>query len=348
MDTRERDNHPLANTHELSAPEGRAHLRHSPDLFHTTFPAMGTIFEIIGRRSADGCAEREELVDAFVTLALDREDRWSKFLPTSEVSSLNAEAGSQAGLSVSAETGDLLARALYFAHMTRGVASPTIGALTTLWDVRGWLRDLADGCQRPIPTHAEIEKTRKQCGVEALSWEADGRFHLADGASLDLGYIAKGYVADELRDMGTDFGLSSVLVSVGTSSVSVAGHRATGAPWRVGIRSLTDDPRGIVGSIELAPGQSLATSGDYVQRLPNLLDGLMIHHLIDPRTGYPADSGVRQATVVAPNGTVAEVASLVLAITGELDAHLWPQVEWLAIRDDGVRTSAGLNWHHSN
>lgn len=346
MAARERDTHPLAESHGVRVAEGQAQLRYSSDLFRTSFPAMGTVFDIIGTPSAGARTERTEIADALATLALNRERRWSRFISTSEVSAINAAAGTGTPVAVSQETENLLASALYFAHATAGVASPTVGALTALWDVRGWLRDLAAGRQRPLPSRMDIETTRKTCGVETVTWMGDGCFCLAEGASLDLGYIAKGVVADELRDKATALGLSSVLVSVGTSSVSVAGHRAPGVPWKVGIRSLSDDPREIIGSIELRHGQSLATSGDYLQRLPDALDGLPIHHLIDPRTGYPANSGVRQATVVAPNGTVAEVASLILAVTGELDARLWPGVEWLILRNDGVESSDGLRWHH--
>ncbi|MDO5720060.1 MAG: FAD:protein FMN transferase [Actinomycetaceae bacterium] len=329
-------------------PEGRARLRHSAELFRTSFPAMGTVIDVTGTGYEYDDINRAQIADSLAALALDREYKWSKFLPTSEVSQLNASAGTGTPVAVSDETQQLLAQALYFAHATGEVASPTVGALTALWDVRGWLRDLARGIQRPLPDPAVVAATRAQCAAGALTQTIDGRFLLAAGCSLDLGYIAKGVVADELRERALELGLSAVVVSVGTSSVSVAGQRAPEVPWRVGIRSLSADPLGIIGSIDMASGQSLATSGDYLQRLPDILDGQVVHHLIDPRTGYPAASGVRQATVVAENGTVAEVASLVLAITGTLDRRLWPQVEWLTIGKDGVKTSAGLRWHPSN
>ena len=94
----------------------------------------------------------------------------------------------------------------------------------------------------------------------------DGRGH-RDGVPcprLDLGGIAKGYTADACRDLAVSMGARGVLVSVGTSSVSVFGTRADGSPWRAGLRDPNGAPTAVSGVVELPVGDmaSLSTSGD--------------------------------------------------------------------------------------
>lgn len=171
--------------------------------------------------------------------------------------------------------------------------------------------------------------------------------------SVDLGGVAKGRTADACRDLAVDLGAAGVLVSVGTSSVAAFGARADGSPWRVGVRDPDGAPTDVCGVVELpADGMgSLSTSGDNLGPLgahvagpaalgapaasgraaavpsdqaradqagsgccAGALPRLRDHHIIDPRTGRPACSGVRQVSVVASSGVLAEALSTAILV----------------------------------
>ena len=160
---------------------------------------------------------------------------------------------------------------------------------------------------------------------------------------LDLGGIAKGYTADACRDLAVELGASGVLVSVGSSSIAVYGTRADSSPWRVGMRDPNGGEASVGGVVELpADGMaSLSTSGDNLgplgarraQMPPGAPSRARDHHIIDPRTGEPARSGVRQVSVVASCGVLAEALSTALLVDPSLDVGdvvaLWSRASGL-------------------
>ncbi|WP_048771103.1 FAD:protein FMN transferase [Cellulomonas flavigena] len=160
---------------------------------------------------------------------------------------------------------------------------------------------------------------------------------------LDLGGIAKGYTADACRDLAAELGASGVLVSVGSSSIAAYGTRADSSPWRVGMRDPNGGEASVGGVVELpADGMaSLSTSGDNLgplgagraQMPPGAPSRARDHHIIDPRTGEPARSGVRQVSVVASCGVLAEALSTALLVDPSVDVGdvvaLWSRASGL-------------------
>ena len=351
-----------------------------PPMWRSSFPAMGTRVDIIGW-GGDGMA----IVNALVEVVARHEDLWSVFRVSSEVSRLNdavastgggsgasrygadsAQAGP--GLVVSEETDRLLRDALALAEATGGAFNPMIGPLVAAWDVKAMRAAYVAGAPLPpAPSSRVVEAALRASSWGLLSRVGERRWAVgvpaesvggvdAPSPRLDLGGIAKGYTADACRDLAVSMGARGVLVSVGTSSVSVSGTRADGSPWRAGLRDPHGVPTAIAGVVELpADGMaSLSTSGDNLGPLgdaralcagpvservsecvaeraadlraretsretPGGGGRIFDHHIIDPRTGYPARSGVRQVSVVASSGVLAEALSTALLVDPSID-----------------------------
>ena len=333
---------------------------------------MGTRVDLIGW-GGDGMA----IVNAIVEVVARHEDLWSVFRVSSEVSRLNAAVASagggegvsrhlaesaeaSAGLVVSEDSDRLLRGALALAEATGGAFNPLIGPLVAAWDVRAMRAAFVAGAPLPpAPSSRVVEAALRASSWGLLSRVGERRWAVgvpaesvggvdAPSPRLDLGGIAKGYTADACRDLAVSMGARGVLVSVGTSSVSVSGTRADGSPWRAGLRDPHGAPTAIAGVVELpADGMaSLSTSGDNLGPLgdaralcagpvaeraadlraretsretPGGGGRIFDHHIIDPRTGYPARSGVRQVSVVASSGVLAEALSTALLVDPSID-----------------------------
>ena len=351
-----------------------------PPMWRSSFPAMGTRVDLIGW-GGNGMA----IVNAIVEVVARHEDLWSVFRVSSEVSRLNAAVASAGGgegvsrygadsaqagpgLVVSEETDRLLRDALALAEATGGAFNPMIGPLVTVWDVKAMRAAYVAGAPLPpAPSSRVVEAALRASSWGLLSRVGERRWAVgvpaesvggvdAPSPRLDLGGIAKGYTADACRDLAVSMGARGVLVSVGTSSVSVSGTRADGSPWRAGLRDPHGAPTAIAGVVELpADGMaSLSTSGDNLgplgdaralcagpvservsecaaERVADLRaretsretpgggGRIFDHHIIDPRTGYPARSGVRQVSVVASSGVLAEALSTALLVDPSID-----------------------------
>ena len=355
-----------------------------PPMWRSSFPAMGTRVDLIGW-GGNGM----EIVNALVEVVARHEDLWSVFRVSSEVSRLNAAVASagggegvsrhlaesaeaSAGLVVSEDTDRLLRGALALAEATGGAFNPMIGPLVAAWDVKAMRAAYVAGAPLPpAPSSRVVEAALRASSWGLLSRVGERRWAVgvpaesvggvdAPSPRLDLGGIAKGDTADACRDLAVSMGARGVLVSVGTSSVSVSGTRADGSPWRAGLRDPHGAPTAIAGVVELpADGMaSLSTSGDNLGPLgdaralcagpvservsecvaeraaeraadlraretsretPGGGGRIFDHHIIDPRTGYPARSGVRQVSVVASSGVLAEALSTALLIDPSID-----------------------------
>ena len=278
---------PPAAAGTKTAPQPPSDARVAPT-WRSSFPAMGTRVDIIGW-GGDGMA----IVNAVVGVVARHEDMWSVFRPSSEVSRLNAavrdaargdggsrwgadSAQASPGLVVSEETDRLLRDALALAEATGGAFNPLIGPLVAAWDVKAMRAAYVAGVPLPpAPSARAVEAALCASSWGLLSRVGERRWAMglsrecaagvdAPSPSLDLGGIAKGYTADACRDLAVSMGARGVLVSVGTSSVSVFGTRADGSSWRAGLRDPHGGPTSVVGVVELPAGgmASLSTSGD--------------------------------------------------------------------------------------
>ena len=235
---------------------------------------------------------------------------WSTWIPTSEVSRLNAAAGGEA-VAVSDETFAVLRRARAGSEANEGLFDVTFAPLGSLWTF-----DTPPGRQGPtrldhVPTVAEVAARRGLVGWRGLA--LDDTAHTARleraGMAVHLGGIGKGAGVDRAVALLRARGFRDFCVQAGGDLY--CGGRKGDRPWRIGIAH-PRQPGALLGALDVSDA-AFSTSGDYERYA--LIDGRRYHHILDPRTGFPAAAS-QSATVLAPTATDAEVLTKVAFILG--------------------------------
>lgn len=238
-------------------------------------PLMGTVWniEVVDHGRSDQA--RAAIDKAYAEL--ERIDRlMSEWKPESPISQVNAAAGKHA-VEVPAELRKILERSNRFSQITEGTFDITWRGMGNIWHFDDAFR---------VPAPAEVEAGKKKVNYRAIEIRGNS-IYLPAGMSIGLGGIAKGYAVDRAAQTLASAGFTDSLVD-GGGDVMLSGTRF-GEPWRLGIQ----DPRAAHGSIIGAmrvSNYALVTSGDY-ERF-RIVDGVRYHHIIDPRTGYPASASI--------------------------------------------------------
>ena len=222
--------------------------------------------------------------------------------PESELYALNTSSEEFTGISDALES--VLLTAYELSARTAGAYDFTLGALTELWNITGG---------GPVPRQADIDAVLRHAGYENITIDENRNTVMRPDpkVQIDLGDIGKGAAADELIRYLETTEISYGLVSVG-GTVGVFGDKPDGTPYKVGVRD-PDDPNGVVTYLLIDEG-FVAVSGDYERYFEE--DGVRYHHIFDPSTGYPADSGLRSTAVHALNGAAADALSTALFVMG--------------------------------
>ena len=219
----------------------------------------------------------------------------------SEISKLN-KSGSAA---LSDYTAVMVAKALDLYKSTGGAFDITVLPLMELW---GFTTQ-----EYYVPTEDEIQSTLQRVGADKLTWdESTKTLTLGDKQEIDLGGIAKGFTSSRIMEIFKKDGVTCGMVSLG-GNVHLLGTKQDGSAWRVGIQdpNNTDDMLGILQANDCA----VITSGAYERNFEK--DGVTYHHIIDPATGKPSNSGLTSVTIVSKDGTLADGLSTSLFVMGK-------------------------------
>ena len=276
----------------------------------TSFFAMDTFMTV----TAYGKNTKSEVYEASHRI-MDLSELLDVTEPDSELSLYNH--GASDFLSEEAEA--LLVAAELPSELTDGAFDVTLYSLMAAWG-------FYDGNYR-VPDKAEIE---------ALLAE--------DKSIYDFGGIAKGYAADVAAEVMRRFKVRSALITLG-GNIYAIGKNINGKPWRIAIQD-PFDLEGFAGILSLKD-TSTVTSGAYQRFFEQ--DGKTYHHILDPRTGYPADSGLASVTVVSKNSALADGLSTGLFVLGQDNAlEIWREnkelFDLVLIADNGdITITAGLD-----
>lgn len=208
--------------------------------------------------------------------------------------------------SVSDDTAALINRALEISKDTDGLFDCTIAPVMEAW---GFTTK-----NYRIPEAAELETLLASVDYTQINLNGS-TLSLPENMQIDLGAIAKGFTSNRIMEIFSENNVSSGIISLG-GNVQALGSKPDGSPWRIAIQDPenTDDTFAIL-SIE---NKAVITSGGYQRYFEK--DGKKYHHIIDPRTGYPADSGLISVTIVSSDGTLADALSTALFIMGKEQA----------------------------
>lgn len=263
------------------------------------------------------------------------EDELSEWREGSPLAVVNQAAGGEP-VAVPADLLAVVGRGLAIARRTGGAFDPTWASLWGLWDFRA--------AAPRVPPADEIARRAALVDYRAVELDAGaGTLRLPrPGMQIGLGGIAKGWALDRAAAELRAAGWSDFLIVAG-GQVYAAGERG-GRPWRVGVRDPRGGPEDFFATLSLRD-RSTSTSGDYESFF--VVDGVRYHHILDPRTGYPA-RGLRSATAVTANATLADALSTALMVLGPEDglalATELPRVEALLVDAEGtVLTTPGFD-----
>ena len=301
----------LAGCQRAALPAGDAEL-------HTiSFFAMDTLmdFRVYGDAS---------LPEAAQAVVQDWEARASVTAQDSELARLNRDGEA----SLSPETASLLETALDLCEETGGILDVTIYPVVRAWG-------FTTGAYQ-VPPEGEIQDLLRRVDYRKVTREGN-RVTLEPGVEVDLGSVAKGWAGARAADLLRQRGVTSALLNLG-GNVQTVGAKPDGSPWRVAVQDPFSD--GLAGVIDVVD-QAAVTSGGY-QRFFEGPDGTVYWHIMDPRTGWPAqldrttgklsENGLASVTIVAEDGAYCDALSTALFIMGREGAETF----WRTHQDFGM------------
>jgi thiamine biosynthesis lipoprotein len=268
--------------------------------------AMGTRLTFVAVTSAR-CDEAR--TKAAIDQAISEIKRLEKLMTTwqtdSEVSRINQEAGRSA-VRVGPETLGVIDKSLWISGVSEGVFDITFEVMHGLWR-------FDEDVDPHLPSRADVAEKKKLIGYRHVVVDKEKSTVFLDDpkTKISLGGIAKGYAIDRAAEILLGAGVKDFLAQAG-GDLYVHGRRADGSPWVAGVR----DPRGPEGSyFARMPvlDHAFSTAGDYERSY--LIEGKRYHHIIDPRTGYPATAS-RSVTIWAKDALTADALDDAVFILG--------------------------------
>ena len=274
-----------------------------PEAFkHNPLAIMGTETELTAVALGSESEKATVALGSAESALRGVEAKMSSWMEASELSLFNKAPAGQAS-KLSETTLGLLRLSAQLAKQTDGAFDVTCRPILQAWR--------AAKESKRLPTDQQIAAAIGKCGWDKIRLRADSAVKKVDGASIDLGGIAKGFGIDQASKALEASGVMGGMVNVG-GDVRCFGQRVGGGKWRIGVRSPFDgDPTFAI--IELESG-AVCTSGNYERFFE--IDSKRYSHIVDPRTGRPVERAP-SVTVVAPTATAADAWATALSVLGE-------------------------------
>ena len=285
--------------------------------YKKTFFAMDTYMTVTAYgENAETAAEKVSRKIA------ELDSLWSATNESSEI--FRIDHGSGDALEISAETADILQKALEISEFTGGALDCTIYPVLTEWG-------FTTG-EYHIPDDEKIAELLLRTGYEKISLSGN-ILTVPEGMQIDLGAMGKGQASEIAAKILRENGVEHALIDLG-GNIRTVGTKPDGSNWRLGLRDPFGD--GNIGIIEISEG-AVVTSGGYERYFVGD-DGKKYSHIIDPDSGRPAESGLASVTIVGNDAALCDGLSTAMFVLGAEKAEdLWRQrndIEMILITDD--------------
>lgn len=271
------------------------------------------------------------ITDAF-KVCTEYENTLSKTISSSDVSKLNNSAGDS--VAVSNTTVEVLEKGKEFGDISNGIFDISIGKATELWDFH--VAEEESDAVGQVPNETDLKEAVSHVDYKNIVISGNTVMFKDPDMEIDLGGIAKGYIADRLTEYLQKFGVTSAIIDLGGNIVAVGGKTAdiTGDikdDFTIGIKDPESDTGALLGIITCRD-KTVVTSGTYERCFE--YEDRIYHHILDPETGYPVDTDVVSATIISDKGNSADsdaLSTICLAIGAEEAVKLAQSIEWAEV-----------------
>lgn len=269
------------------------------------------------------------MTDGCIELCSYYENLFSKSVSESDIYRINHADG--APVTVSTDTVFLLTEAIRYAELTDGRIDPTIATVTSLWDFHS--SDTSHPVS-PLPDDTELADALTHVDYHNISI-AGSTVTLTDPeSSLDLAFLAKGYIADKLKEYLLANGIQNAIINLGGNTV-VMGVKPSGEPFIIGVEKPFAD--GVPIASFALTDCTLVTSGVYHRYF--YYEDTLYHHILDTATGYPINNRLYSVSILGGNSLTCDALSTTCFVLGPEEGMSLIEasdgVEAMFIMDDG-------------
>lgn len=263
--------------------------------------ATGMYFDTVVSVEAWG-ADRE-ILDHCMEMCSSYEQMLSAHIETSEVSEINRADGQT--VTVSEETASLIELGKKYGELSDGKFDITIASASSLWNFH-------DKGHAAVPDKNELSEAVSHIDYTCIRVEGTEVTLTDPLARIDLGGIAKGYIADRIKEYLESQDIDHALINLGGNMVAVGG-RPDGSDFKIGIQKPFSETGTVMASVNVSD-KSVVSSGNYERYFKQ--DGKIYHHILDPDTGFPADTGLYQVTVISDKSVDGDALSTTCFVLG--------------------------------
>lgn len=282
----------------------------------------------------------EDILDECFELAKYYENLFSTTIPESDVSLINASAGSP--VTVSDATIELLQEGISYGTLSEGRFDITIGQLSDLWDIPTKAL-LEETNATMIPSQSDIENAIATIDYHSIQIEGNEVTLLNPDTQIDLGGIAKGYIADRMKEYLNKNGVTMGFINLGGNFLAL-GPKEDGGSYTIGIQKPFSEDGSAIATVEVTD-QTVVSSGVYERYFS--VDDISYHHILDTTTGYPYQNNLLGVTIITAHSVDGDALSTTCFSLGLEDGialiESLPDTEAIFITDDyELHVSSGI------
>lgn len=275
-------------------------------------------------------SDDRELLNEAMSLCDKYEAIFSRTLPSSELYQLNQGSlpAQNQFYKISDSLTELISLGLHYSQLSDGAFDLSIGSVSSLWDFTSG--------EKNIPSSEEISAALKSVNYRDIILKENSVHFNSSHIQLDLGAIAKGYIADKIKEFLLSRGVRSAIIDLGGNVLCIGSH-PDGSPFKVGIRLPFADYSQTASTVDISD-KSVVSSGIYERYFEK--DGKLYHHLLNPKDGYPCDNELSSVTIIShssADGDGLSTSCFALGLEKGMELiNSLPDVQAVFITRDGI------------